>query len=102
MSSKRRPVRRKHIPMRTCIVCRQSQPKRSLIRIVASSEQGIVADPTGKLVGRGAYVCHTLACWEKLLSDHSSILSQALRAPVTGEEKARLQTYREQHGQDDQ
>ena len=101
MSKKRRSGQRKHIPMRTCIVCRQSQPKRSLIRIVASPEQGIVADPSGKLAGRGAYVCHDSACWAKLLAGNDSILSHALRAPVTKDDKVRLQSFWEQRDPSD-
>jgi hypothetical protein len=101
MSKKRRSGQRKHIPMRTCIVCRQSLPKRSLIRIVASPEQGIVADPTGKLAGRGAYVCHDSVCWAELLAGSNSLLSKALRAPVSDDDRARLQSFWEQQDHSD-
>lgn len=55
----------KKIPLRTCIACRQSKPKKELIRIVKSGEE-VFVDPTGKANGRGAYICPDKTCFEKL------------------------------------
>ena len=55
----------KKIPMRTCIACRESKPKRELIRVVKFNDE-IKLDKTGKLNGRGAYVCNDEACIAKL------------------------------------
>ncbi|MBQ7339609.1 MAG: YlxR family protein [Clostridia bacterium] len=55
----------KKIPMRTCIVCRKSLPKKELYRIVKSGEE-IFLDKTGKANGRGAYVCSDQECFKKL------------------------------------
>ncbi len=55
----------KKIPMRTCIACRVSKPKRELIRVVKFNDE-IKLDKTGKLNGRGAYVCNDEACIAKL------------------------------------
>ncbi len=55
----------KKIPMRTCIACRVAKPKRELIRVVKFNEE-IKLDKTGKLNGRGAYVCNDEACIAKL------------------------------------
>ncbi len=55
----------KKIPMRTCIACRTSKPKRELIRVVKFNDE-IKLDKTGKLNGRGAYVCNDEACIAKL------------------------------------
>ena len=55
----------KKIPMRTCIVCRKSLPKKELYRIVKSGEE-IFLDKTGKANGRGAYVCGDQECFKKL------------------------------------
>ena len=55
----------KKIPMRTCIACRANKPKRELIRIVKSGEE-IKLGFTGKLNGRGAYICNDKGCVEKL------------------------------------
>jgi len=58
----RRP---KHIPIRSCVVCRQSSDKRTLLRVVRQPEKAggvVTADATGKLSGRGAYVCADEKC----------------------------------------
>ncbi len=57
----------KKIPMRTCIACRLEKPKRELIRIVKNKYGVFAVDRTGKLSGRGAYVCDDKACHEKLI-----------------------------------
>ena len=48
-----------HVPMRTCAICRQVRPKRSMTRIVRGSDGSVAVDPTGKAQGRGTYVCAT-------------------------------------------
>lgn len=58
----------RHIPIRSCVVCRQTSDKRTLLRVVRLPEKdggGVAADPTGKKSGRGAYVCPQLDCIEK-------------------------------------
>ncbi len=57
----------KKVPMRTCIACRQSKPKKELIRIVRNKDGEFFVDRTGKLNGRGAYVCDDNACFEKII-----------------------------------
>ena len=54
----------KKIPMRMCIGCHESKPKKELIRIVRSPEGEISLDFTGKKAGRGAYLCSSAACLE--------------------------------------
>ena len=72
-----------HIPMRTCAVCRTVRPKRSMIRLVRNAEGEVVADPTGRLAGRGTYVCDELACRDpKRLA---AAVQRALDAPVAVE-----------------
>ena len=58
---KRRPD---HIPMRTCAACRAVRPKRSMSRLVRRGDGSIVPDATGKLAGRGTYICDDPACRE--------------------------------------
>ena len=48
--------------MRTCVACRTSRPKRELQRIVRTPAGDVVADPSGRLAGRGAYVCPDTDC----------------------------------------
>lgn len=87
----KQPERRRHIPQRSCVACRQTDSKRQLIRIVRTPQQGVQIDPTGKLAGRGAYLCRTRACWHKALK--SSALNRALKTTLTNNELAALRTY---------
>ena len=52
----------KKIPMRQCIGCGEMKPKRELIRVVKPKEGEISLDRTGKLAGRGAYICPKAEC----------------------------------------
>ena len=76
----------KKIPMRTCIACRTSKPKRELIRVVKFNEQ-ITLDKTGKANGRGAYVCDDIECIKKLKK--GKLLNRAFSCQVAD------QTYEE-------
>lgn len=57
-------MKQKKIPIRKCVVCNENKPKKELLRIVNNKEQGIVLDLTGKVNGRGAYVCNNSKCIE--------------------------------------
>jgi uncharacterized protein len=93
MSVKQPP--RKHMPQRSCLVCREKTDKRLLTRIIRTPEGTVVVDPTGKQNGRGAYLCHRQACWDRAL--HSSLLNQALKTQITTEEKEMLAAHRPQN-----
>lgn len=79
---------RKHMPLRSCIACREKHPKRDLIRLVRTPEGTIEIDPRGKRSGRGAYLCRKPQCWEAALQPRR--LSQALKCQVGAEEVAEL------------
>ncbi len=53
------------IPMRMCTGCREMKPKKELIRVVKTPENEIKLDTTGKLNGRGAYICKCAECFNK-------------------------------------
>lgn len=58
----------RRVPIRTCVVCRQTSDKRTLLRVVRVPEKdggGVAADPTGRANGRGAYVCASAECIDK-------------------------------------
>lgn len=57
---------KKKIPERKCIGCGESGPKSSLFRVVRSPEGTISLDFTGKISGRGAYICKKTACLRKV------------------------------------
>ena len=49
-------MKTKKIPMRSCVVTHEKLEKRELLRIVRTPEGTVVADITGKVNGRGAYL----------------------------------------------
>ncbi len=49
-------------PIRTCVLCRQTKEKKELLRIVRTPEGDLKVDITGKMNGRGAYVCAGGVC----------------------------------------
>ena len=55
----------KKIPTRRCLGCGEHFPKNSLIRVLRTPEGECVLDMTGKMSGRGAYICKSLACFKK-------------------------------------
>ncbi len=52
----------KKIPMRQCIGCGESRPKKEMMRVVRTPEDTFVLDVTGKKNGRGAYLCKNGQC----------------------------------------
>ena len=58
-------MKKRKIPMRMCIGCREMKAKKDLIRIVKSPEGEISIDLKGKAPGRGAYLCHNRSCVDK-------------------------------------
>lgn len=67
---------RGHIPVRTCVACRRERPKRELVRLVRVAEGEVQIDLSGKLNGRGAYLCADDACWT--LAERRKGLERAL------------------------
>ncbi len=53
-------------PQRTCMGCNEKKDKKDFIRIVKNKQGEINVDKTGKLQGRGAYICDNIKCLEKL------------------------------------
>ena len=54
-------------PARTCVACFNQKEKIELLRIVRTPEGNIEADLTGKKNGRGAYICKSEECLNKLI-----------------------------------
>jgi uncharacterized protein len=90
---KRKGLKPRHIPQRTCIVTRQTGDKRGLIRIVRTPEGRVEVDATGKKNGRGAYLTADRAIWERALK--GNILARALKCDINPEDAATLQAYAE-------
>ncbi|MBC7238944.1 MAG: YlxR family protein [Chloroflexi bacterium] len=84
-----RHIRRQ--PQRTCIACGRTDAKRQLIRLVRRPDGQVVVDPTGKLAGRGAYLCKTRACWERAFQQKR--IGRALKTDLTAEQQAQLAEF---------
>ncbi len=74
-------VRRRHVPERSCVICGNKTAKRELLRIVATPQGAVKVDKTGKLPGRGAYICISGACAPDRLK--RGRLEHALRASMS-------------------
>ena len=69
--------------IRMCVVCRGQSDKKTLLRIVKNKDGEIFVDKTGKANGRGAYVCKTKECYEKMCKQKS--LNKAFKCQVPEE-----------------
>ncbi len=81
----------KHVPLRTCVGCRQVRSKRDMIRIVRTPEASIEIDETGKKAGRGAYLCRCASCWSKALSRGS--LDRELKTKLSVDQRRELEIF---------
>lgn len=66
-------------PVRTCIGCRNQYNKDEMIRIVRGKER-VQLDFSGKLNGRGAYICNNIECLEKAIK--SNRIQAALKTDI--------------------
>ena len=78
----------KKIPQRQCMGCRERKAKRELIRVVRTTEGKVCLDFSGKLNGRGAYICPNPECLQK--AQKSKALERSLEVPIPDEVYARL------------
>jgi uncharacterized protein len=75
------------------MVCREKTDKRRLSRLVRTDD-GVLVDASGRLAGRGAYLCDRPACWDRALQ--SGILERALRTTLSPETRLALAEHRPQ------
>ncbi|NLB91474.1 MAG: YlxR family protein [Clostridiales bacterium] len=71
------------IPMRMCVGCREMKPKKELLRVVKTPEGEILLDFSGKVSGRGAYVCPNKECLERAVKQKQ--LDRALEVVLDDE-----------------
>lgn len=79
------------IPQRKCIVCGKLKDKNDLLRIVKNKEEGILIDESGKVNGRGAYVCKDESCIKSLR--RSNKLNQAFKMKIDDDIYEELEAY---------
>ena len=60
-------MKNRKIPMRSCVVTKEKLPKQELLRIVRTTDNLVVADVSGKINGRGAYIKKDIDVLEKAI-----------------------------------
>ena len=78
----------KKVPVRRCVGCNESKPKKELVRIVRTAEGEISVDLTGKKSGRGAYLCPSRDCLAR--AQKARRLERALSCQIPPEIYERL------------
>ena len=78
----------KKIPQRQCMGCRERMDKKALIRVVRTPEGHVQLDFSGKLNGRGAYICPKAECLKKAIK--SKALDRSLEITIPDEVYDRL------------
>ena len=70
----------KKIPQRQCMGCRERKAKREMIRVVRGTDGTVHLDFSGKMNGRGAYICPDMECLKKAL--RSKALDRSLEVTI--------------------
>jgi len=83
--------RPKHVPLRSCVSCRETKPKRELLRVVRTPDGHVLVDATGKKSGRGAYLCARLSCWENAIKKKR--LEQEFELTISDEDRVGLDAF---------
>ena len=55
------------VPMRKCVGCGEMKSKKEMMRVLKTTDEEFVLDATGKKNGRGAYICKSENCLEKVI-----------------------------------
>ena len=79
----------KKIPQRQCMGCRERKAKKELIRVVRTPEGEVCLDFSGKLNGRGSYLCPDPDCLKK--AQKAKSLERSLEVPIPQEVYDRLE-----------
>lgn len=73
-------MKQKRVPLRMCLGCQEMKPKKELLRVVKDKDVNISLDFTGKKPGRGAYICRSIGCFDKMKKGKR--LERAFESPV--------------------
>lgn len=57
----------KKIPLRQCVGCNEMKNKKEMLRVLKTAEGEVILDTTGKMNGRGAYLCKNAECLKKAI-----------------------------------
>ncbi len=79
----------KKIPQRQCMGCRDRKSKREMLRIVRGTDGSVSLDFSGRVNGRGAYLCPDPECLRK--ARKSRALERCLEAQIPEDVYLRLE-----------
>ena len=79
----------KKIPQRQCMGCRERKAKKEMIRVVRGTDGTVNLDFSGKLNGRGAYLCPDPECLKK--ARRAKSLERSLEVPIPEDVYDRLE-----------
>ncbi|HET6455129.1 MAG TPA: YlxR family protein [Armatimonadota bacterium] len=87
-------MRPRRVPIRTCTACRTSGDKKGLLRVVRTPAGEVKIDETGKMAGRGTYLCPSSECLRRAMKEKR--LSRALKTEIPEEILRQLEQMVEQ------
>lgn len=76
-------MKKRKIPLRSCVVTGEKLDKRELLRIVRSKDGEVKVDLTGKMNGRGAYIKRDVKVLEEAIKKKS--LERKLECNISNE-----------------
>jgi len=91
-------MKQRRVPIRSCVACRTSGDKRNLVRVVRTASGDVLVDTTGKMPGRGAYLCPSKECLRKALKEKR--LTRALRVEIPEDAIRQLEKTVQQGSED--
>ena len=74
-------MKNRKIPMRSCVVTKEKLPKQELLRIVRTTDNLVVADVSGKINGRGAYIKKDIEVLDR--AKKSKVLERQLETTIS-------------------
>ena len=80
--------KKKKTPTRLCVGCHEKYPKKELIRIVKTPDEEVKLDDTGKMNGRGVYICKNEDCLNEVLKKNK--LQKSLKKEIKDETKEEI------------
>lgn len=84
----------KHIPERTCIVCRKKGDKSNFFKVVLNKSGEVAILGETQLCGRGAYICKNAECILKAKKTRalSRVFKTSIPDEIYGELESKLGT----------
>lgn len=83
-------MKKRKIPFRKCIGCGENKPKKDLVRIVKNKDNEVKVDLTGKMNGRGSYICNDVNCFD--LARKNNRIAKSLETNISQEIYEELKT----------